>query len=70
MVTAFADSSLLALNSQYSPRMQEAMQIGIGDVDFFPPVFESSSTIAVKEVFSPPQVYQPSYLLCTGISLK
>mmetsp|Transcript_4570 Transcript_4570/g.3725 ORF Transcript_4570/g.3725 Transcript_4570/m.3725 type:complete len:118 (+) Transcript_4570:227-580(+) len=27
IVTAFADSSLLALNSQYSPKMQEAMQI-------------------------------------------
>ncbi|EER17520.1 hypothetical protein Pmar_PMAR008083 [Perkinsus marinus ATCC 50983] len=30
VVTGFLDSALLALNSQYSPKMQEALQIGIG----------------------------------------
>ncbi|KAF4750108.1 Epsin-1, required for endocytosis and actin patch assembly, partial [Perkinsus olseni] len=39
VVTGFLDSALLALNSQYSPKMQEALQIGIGFSTFVSVVY-------------------------------
>ena len=39
VVTGILDSAILSLNSQYSPRMQEAMQVGIGFSIFVSVIF-------------------------------
>ncbi|KAF4669399.1 Metal transporter cnnm2 [Perkinsus chesapeaki] len=57
IVTAFADSSLLALNSQYSPKMQEAMQIGVGLSTFVSVMYRDTTKLMAASVADATSIY-------------
>ncbi|KAF4686038.1 Metal transporter cnnm2 [Perkinsus olseni] len=66
VVTAFADSSLLALNSQYSPKMQEAMQIGIGLSTFVSVIYRDTTKLMAASVADATTIYFGAALVTVG----